>query len=199
VNRELAERKASAIERALSRLAFWRTQGTRDPGGIPEGWCSQGCVTGPLVQLGRLSLELIGRGAGAVKTAAKSVAKTAAKKIAQIAEKAATGIANGAKAFQTAARAATVFHKHHTIPREILKHHLPADVAKAVRGKAGAPNRWSIPEDLHKAIHKGPGGGAYNEAFKQRLGELGRKPTADDVFRIRDDLVEQFGLGAYRP
>ena len=97
------------------------------------------------------------------------------------------------------ARTATVFHKHHTIPREILKHYLPADVAKAVRGKAGAPNRWSVPVDLHKAIHKGSGGGAYNEAFKQRLGELGRRPTADDVFRIRDELVEQFGLGAYRP
>jgi RHS repeat-associated protein len=93
----------------------------------------------------------------------------------------------------------TVFHKHHTIPREILKHHLPADVAKAVRGKAGAPNRWSIPEDLHKAIHKGAGGGAYNETFKERLSQLGRQPTADDVLQIRDDLVQLFGLEGYRP
>lgn len=88
-------------------------------------------------------------------------------------------------------RPAAAFHKHHTIPREILKHDLPADVAKAVRGKAGAPNRWSIPTALHKAIHKGRGGGAYNEAFKQRLRDLGRQPTVSDALRIRDDLVEQ--------
>jgi hypothetical protein len=77
-------------------------------------------------------------------------------------------------------------HKHHTIPREILK-------------QLGAPNRWSIPEALHKEIHKGAGGGAYNEAFKQRLQALGRDPTAADVMGIRDDLVQQFGLGAFRP
>lgn len=97
-----------------------------------------------------------------------------------------------------AARAAGGFHKHHTIPREILKL-LSPDVAKAVRGKAGAPNRWSIPEDLHKAIRKGPGGGAYNEAFKQRLDALRRDPTAAEVMGIRDDLVKQFGLEMFRP
>jgi len=68
-----------------------------------------------------------------------------------------------------------------------------------VRGRAGAPNRWSIPEDLHKAIHKGPGGGAYNEAFKRRLLDLEGTPTVNDVIRIRDDLLKQFGLEGYRP
>lgn len=68
-----------------------------------------------------------------------------------------------------------------------------------MRGRAGAPNRWPIPEDLHKQIHRGPGGGAYNEAFKQRLGGLGREPTVDDVLTIRNDLVKQFGLEGYRP
>jgi|GEM_PF-2583032 len=99
-----------------------------------------------------------------------------------------------------AARAAAQMHRHHTVPREILKQ-LPDDVAKnpLVRGRAGAPNRWSIPKDVHESIHRGPGGGAYNEAFKQRLGELGRNPTVDDVLRIRDDLVKQFGLEGYRP
>jgi RHS repeat-associated protein len=95
-------------------------------------------------------------------------------------------------------KAAEKFHKHHTVPREILKK-LPPDVAKAVRGQAGAPNRWSIPEDLHKAIHEGRGGGAYNDAFKQRLRDLGRDPAPDDVVRIRDDLVKQFGLEGFRP
>ena len=90
--------------------------------------------------------------------------------------------------------------RHHTVPREILKQ-LPPDIANnpLVRGRAGAPNRWSIPADLHNEIHRGAGGGAYNEAFKQRLGELGRSPTVDDVLRIRDDLVQEFGLGGYRP
>jgi RHS repeat-associated protein len=90
------------------------------------------------------------------------------------------------------------YHKHHTIPREVLKM-LPPDVAAQVRGKAGAPNRWLIPEDLHKRIHRGAGGGAYNDAFKQRLRDLGREPTAADVFEIRDSLVAEFGLEAYRP
>jgi hypothetical protein len=99
----------------------------------------------------------------------------------------------------SAARGAAQMHRHHTVPREILKQ-LPEDVANnpLVRGRAGAPNRWSIPRDVHESIHRGPGGGAYNEAFKQRLGELGRNPTADDVLRIRDDLVKQFGLEGYR-
>ena len=51
-----------------------------------------------------------------------------------------------------------------------------------------------------KTISKGAiGGGAYNEAFKGRIKALGRDPTVDDVLRIRDDLVKQFGLEGYRP
>jgi hypothetical protein len=52
---------------------------------------------------------------------------------------------------------------------------------------------------LHKSIHKGAGGGAYNETFKAKLKELGRDPTVDDVLSIRDELVKQFGLEGYRP
>ena len=92
------------------------------------------------------------------------------------------------------------FHKHHTVPKEILKKYLPLDVANhpLVRGQAGSPNRLSIPEDLHKAIHKGPGGGAYNEAFKIRLEDLGRKPTVEDVLKIKNELIEQFGLRGFQ-
>ena len=39
----------------------------------------------------------------------------------------------------------------------------------------------------------------YNEAFKGRIKALGRDPTVDDVLKIRDDLVKQFGLEGYRP
>jgi RHS repeat-associated protein len=99
------------------------------------------------------------------------------------------------------AKSSGLFHKHHTVPREILKKHLPADVARnpAVRGRAGAPNRWRIPKELHENIHAGPGGGAYNEEFIRRLQNLNRAPTVDDVVRIRDSLVRQFGLESYRP
>jgi len=90
---------------------------------------------------------------------------------------------------------------HHTVPREILEKYLPEDVADAVRGRKGAPNRWPIPEDIHKDIHRGPGGGRYNsdgfeeiEAVRRARGEI----TPEDVYIIRDKLVEEFGLEAYR-
>jgi hypothetical protein len=78
---------------------------------------------------------------------------------------------------------------------------LPSKVANdpLVRGRAGAPNRWAIPQDLHKEIHKGAGGGAYNTAWKQQLGDLGRDPTVDDVIAVRDRLAQDFGLEPWRP
>jgi RHS repeat-associated protein len=89
---------------------------------------------------------------------------------------------------------------HHMVPREILRQ-LPEDVANnpLVRGRAGAPNRWSVPRDHHVDIHRGAGGGAYNQAWKDALEQLGREPTVDDVLRIRDRLSRQFGLEGYRP
>ncbi|MBK9259927.1 MAG: DUF2380 domain-containing protein [Polyangiaceae bacterium] len=91
-------------------------------------------------------------------------------------------------------------HDHHTVPTEILKT-LPEHVRKAVQGKPGAPNRWAIPEDVHKRIHKGARGGEWNEQFKERLEIIKRTrtPTAEDVLRIRDELVKMFGLEQYRP
>lgn len=87
---------------------------------------------------------------------------------------------------------------HHTIPREILRQ-LPDDVANAIRGKRGAPNIWQIPEDLHKAIHGGPGGGLYNQRWKEELGKLRPEDiTPENVLRIRDRLVYEFGIGGYR-
>ena len=91
--------------------------------------------------------------------------------------------------------------KHHTVPKEILKNNLPEDVANnpAVRGKKGAPNRWPVARDKHKDIHKGPGGGRYNERFKEELRKLRRNPTAEDVTRIRDALAKEFGIEGCRP
>jgi hypothetical protein len=78
---------------------------------------------------------------------------------------------------------------------------LPADVANdaAVRGIRGAPNRWRIPEELHIAIHHGPGGGAYNQRWKEELAKLQRPPTVDDIVGIRERLVKEFGLDQYHP
>jgi hypothetical protein len=89
---------------------------------------------------------------------------------------------------------------HHTVPREILQQ-LPDDVANSplVRGRAGAPNRWAIPEDVHKAIHQGGGGGAYNQAWKDALANLGRQPTVDDIVRLREQITKQFGIDVYGP
>ncbi len=93
---------------------------------------------------------------------------------------------------------------HHTVPLEILNKYLPADVANApqVRGVRGAPNRWLIPEDVHKRIHQGPGGGKYNERWKEELTaivEAGRRVTINEVLRIRGQLIREFGLEVYRP
>lgn len=89
---------------------------------------------------------------------------------------------------------------HHTVPREVLKM-LPSEVANnpLVRGAKGAPNIWQIPENLHKSIHQGAGGGAYNEAFKTRVAEYGDKITAENVAGIRSDLAKQFGIDKYAP
>jgi hypothetical protein len=88
--------------------------------------------------------------------------------------------------------------KHHAVPKEVLKA-LPDDVARALKGRCGAPNRWPMPEDLHRAIHRGKGGGVYNVAFRQRVEGLGRTPTVRDVVRIRDEIVRQFGLEHFQP
>jgi len=90
--------------------------------------------------------------------------------------------------------------KHHAVPKEVLKM-LPDDVANnpAVRGKKGAPNRWPVPKDTHAGLHKGAGGGAYNEAFKRELQALGREPTVDDVVAIRNKLASDFGIAGYGP
>jgi len=87
---------------------------------------------------------------------------------------------------------------HHTIPREILEKYLPKDVADAVRGKKGAPNIWDIPEEVHKKIHAGPGGGRYNERWIEEIRKL-EKITPEAVVEIRDRLVKEFGLDPWRP
>lgn len=89
---------------------------------------------------------------------------------------------------------------HHTVPTQILKQ-LPEDVASnpLVRGRAGAPNRWPVPTDVHQGIHYGAGGGAYNQAWLDALEGLGRTPTVDDVVSLRDQITKQFGIDIYRP
>jgi hypothetical protein len=68
-----------------------------------------------------------------------------------------------------------------------------------VRGRAGAPNRWAIPEDVHRGIHTGAGGDAYNQAWFDELANLGRAPTVDDIVPLREQITKQFGIDIYRP
>ena len=95
-------------------------------------------------------------------------------------------------------------HKHHMVPKEILRDYLPPDVASHpdVRGKKGAPNRWAIPKDVHIDIHRGPGGGPYNQRWIEEINAIrtyGREVQVEDVMRIRDKLTHEFGLERYRP
>ncbi len=87
--------------------------------------------------------------------------------------------------------------KHHTIPKEIQKK-LPPEVAKHkdVVGRKGLPNKKSIPYKKHREIHKGAGGGKYNQRFDQEIKKRGgyQNVSPKDVTNIRDKLVKEFGL-----
>lgn len=80
---------------------------------------------------------------------------------------------------------------------------LPEDIKNIVKGKKGAPNIWQIPEPIHKIIHKGAKGGYYNAAWLDAINELKDKSLGkihpDDIFQIRETLVEIFGLAVWRP
>lgn len=86
---------------------------------------------------------------------------------------------------------------HHTIPREIQKG-LPPGVRNSpkVRGCRGTPNIKKIPKKKHREIHDGPGGGPYNERFKEEIDKAGGpgNVTANEVTKIRDRLVNEFGI-----
>ena len=104
-------------------------------------------------------------------------------------------------AFPGLVRLGNIFYvRHHTIPREILKM-LPKKGANnaLVRGVRGRPNRWLMPYDEHLSIHRGRGGGAYNEFFKKRLNVLKRPATTADVNRWREEAIRSFNLRKYRP
>jgi hypothetical protein len=94
--------------------------------------------------------------------------------------------------------------RHHIIPKEILRKYLPKNVAKdpRIRGVRGKPNRWLIPEDYHKALHYGRGGGIYNARWIDEIKKLPkakRDITVEDILRIRDKLIREFGLTRFRP
>jgi hypothetical protein len=65
-----------------------------------------------------------------------------------------------------------------------------------IRGVRGNPNVKKIPEELHKAIHTGGNGGAYNARFIQEIERAGgaENVTPEQVLQIRKELVFEFGL-----
>ena len=91
---------------------------------------------------------------------------------------------------------------HHTIPKQIQKwlalagNKIANDLS--IIGKKGLPNIKKIPEWLHKAIHTGGNGGAYNARFLIELNKVTKNnlsnATVKMVLTIRDSLVKEFGL-----
>jgi len=64
----------------------------------------------------------------------------------------------------------------------------------------GCKNIWKIPEELHKLLHGGASGGIWNTRWWEEVKKIGLDTiTADDVVRIREMLVSEFGLGVFRP
>jgi len=104
-------------------------------------------------------------------------------------------------------------HLHHTIPREIYNHRsgkpplIPARLANDpdIKGKAGNPNRWSIPADEHIDLHKrNRPGGDYNSRWKKELEKLKKRKakskwTKKDILKIREKLTKEFGIDKYKP
>ena len=92
--------------------------------------------------------------------------------------------------------------RHHTVPSAVLKR-LSSKVANhpLVRGRRGAPNRWLIPEHVHKDLHRGAQGGPWNDAWWRELDAIGgpKKAQVEDALQIREKLVRIFGLEEYRP
>jgi RHS repeat-associated protein len=89
-------------------------------------------------------------------------------------------------------------HKHHTIPKEIMKK-LPARIQnhKDIIGRRGLPNKTPVEAGRHlNEIHKGAGGGAYNQRFEQEILKRGgyERVTVKDVLEIRDNLVKEFNF-----
>jgi RHS repeat-associated protein len=106
-------------------------------------------------------------------------------------------------------------HLHHTIPREIRKPRNPTkrgllpphlEEHPDIKGRAGKPNRWPVPEGEHIDLHKrNRPGGDFNQRWKDEIEALReRKPdpatwTPDDIVNIRDRLVDEFDIEKYRP
>ncbi|MDY0171113.1 MAG: polymorphic toxin-type HINT domain-containing protein [Thermoguttaceae bacterium] len=106
------------------------------------------------------------------------------------------------------------YNRHHTIPRQVRKARrshksmLPKHLVEHpdIRGRAGNPNRWRIPDHVHADISRpGRPGGSYNARFVEEVNKLRKaKPldatwTASDIIGIRDRLTVEFGLDLFRP
>lgn len=92
-----------------------------------------------------------------------------------------------------------LMHKHHTIPRAVLKK-LPEPVRKQVSGKKGSPNIMDLDAAKHRDIHKSTGkhfpGGDYNKRFDDLIKRRGGYDQVDqgDVLKIRDQVKQEFDL-----
>lgn len=99
-------------------------------------------------------------------------------------------------------------HMHHSFPREILKGLKnagnQAHKASKVRGRAKCVNRVPVEAKKHlRDVHRGRGGGAYNEGFKERVKRLTGLDDLEDAYgkieveqllKIRVEMLELFDI-----
>lgn len=69
----------------------------------------------------------------------------------------------------------------------------------SIRDRQGDPNRWPMPESVHKDIHKGAVGGEYNIDWKKKINNLEGKPMVKDVLKIKKKIIKKFNLEQFRP
>ena len=103
---------------------------------------------------------------------------------------------------------------HHTVPSQVLDYLDPKVLSRLRHQRGGNRLIWDIPEDLHKVLHGGlgkgfkgngtlgKGGGGWNARWRAELQASAKKVkdlTLDDVISIRDRIVRDFDLDAFRP
>ena len=66
----------------------------------------------------------------------------------------------------------------------------------------GTPNRWAVPRNEHRDLHKGTGyergGGHYNDAWRRAVAELD-DVTVERLVELREQITKQFDIWQYRP
>jgi RHS repeat-associated protein len=102
----------------------------------------------------------------------------------------------GALGLQGLSVAATAYGDAWTNTVRLVKHHIFPVELKARFLKAGVrvnSHTMELIETLHKEIHRGPGGGPWNQAWHEFFA-ANPEATAADVYQKGQEMIEEFGL-----